>query len=181
MIDITNQRFGRLVALTPSQEKSGKIIKWKCKCDCGNEVFVASSSLRKGATNSCGCIKSYGEEKISYLLNLNNIFYQTQKTFETCRFPDTNALARFDFYINNQYLLEFDGEQHFFSNNKGWNTKTAFEKTKKRDKYKNQWCKENNIPLIRIPYTHLDKLTIKDLLYIPSNPFIVLHRFNIKR
>lgn len=28
---------------------------------------------------------------------------------------------------------------------------------------KNQWCKDNNIPLIRIPYTHLDKLIIEDL------------------
>jgi hypothetical protein len=29
---------------------------------------------------------------------------------------------------------------------------------------KNQWCKENNIPLIRIPYTHLKDLSIEDLI-----------------
>ena len=139
-IDETGNRYNRLTVIERAPTPKGKYGGWwKCKCDCGNEVLVASSSLRKGLTNSCGCMKSYGEEKISYLLNLNGIFFQIQKTFETCRFPDTNALARFDFYINNQYLLEFDGEQHFFSNNKGWNTETAFEKTKKRDEYKNQW------------------------------------------
>jgi len=31
------------------------------------------------------------------------------------------------------------------------------------DEIKNQWCKDNNIPLIRIPYWHLQDLTIDDL------------------
>lgn len=34
----------------------------------------------------------------------------------------------------------------------------------KRDAIKNQWCKDNNIPLIRIPYTRLNNLSIKDLI-----------------
>ena len=33
-----------------------------------------------------------------------------------------------------------------------------------RDNYKTQWCKENNIPLIRIPYTAYETLSTKDLL-----------------
>ena len=28
---------------------------------------------------------------------------------------------------------------------------------------KNNWCKENNIPIIRIPYTYQEKITIEDL------------------
>ena len=55
-IDITNQRFGRLIALYPINLNSGKGIKWHCKCDCGNETDVALSSLRQGSTKSCGCL-----------------------------------------------------------------------------------------------------------------------------
>ena len=74
--------------------------------------------------------------------------------------------ARFDFFIQNSYLVEYDGSQHFnySSNDKGWNTKEQFEKTQQRDAYKNQWCKDNSIPLIRIPYTKLDTLCIEDLM-----------------
>jgi hypothetical protein len=33
-----------------------------------------------------------------------------------------------------------------------------------RDLEKNNFCKSQNIPLIRIPYTHLDELELNDLL-----------------
>lgn len=42
-------------------------------------------------------------------------------------------------------------------------------KDKELDEYKNQWCKENNIPLIRIPYIHLNDLCIEDLLLETTN------------
>lgn len=48
--DLTNKRFGRLVALYYSGES-----KWYCKCDCGAEVDVLSQSLISGTTKSCGC------------------------------------------------------------------------------------------------------------------------------
>lgn len=42
--------------------------------------------------------------------------------------------------------------------------KRAFKETRERDKIKNQYCKDNNIPLIRIPYTVKAKqLTIEDI------------------
>ena len=99
------------------------------------------------------------------LLRSNNILYETQKTFETCRFLDTNALARFDCYITEKkYLIEFDGPQHFFAKGTDWNTEEKFQKTQEHDAYKNQWCRENGIPLIRIPYWKLDTLCIEDLM-----------------
>ena len=54
----------------------------------------------------------------------------------------------------------------------GWNNEESHLKLVKRDKYKNQWCKDNNIPLIRIPYTHLKDLCIEDLLLETSNYII---------
>lgn len=59
-INISGQRFGKLVALykTTSQiEKNGTTkTRWHCRCDCGNECDVLTESLRKGDTKSCGCL-----------------------------------------------------------------------------------------------------------------------------
>ena len=69
-------------------------------------------------------------------------------------------------------MIEFDGRQHIQYDNKGWNTEKIFQQTQYRDNYKNQWCKDNNIPLIRIPYWHLKDLKIENLL-IETSKFIV--------
>lgn len=59
--DITGQRFGRLIAKHPTdQRKNGKIV-WHCQCDCGNTIDVPISYLTRQATLSCGCLKSYLE------------------------------------------------------------------------------------------------------------------------
>ena len=57
MKDITGQRFGRLVAIKPIEEryKDGSVL-WLCKCDCGKETVVNGAFLRKGFTKSCGCL-----------------------------------------------------------------------------------------------------------------------------
>lgn len=55
-IDLTGQRFGRLVVLNEcGTDKYGNYI-WKCKCDCGNITTAASGNLRRGHTQSCGCL-----------------------------------------------------------------------------------------------------------------------------
>jgi hypothetical protein len=57
MIDITGARFGRLEVVCRSQN-IGPHTTFTCKCDCGNRVDVRSQSLRKGESNSCGCLHS---------------------------------------------------------------------------------------------------------------------------
>ena len=182
--NLLNQKFGRLTPIEKTEErKSGKII-WKCKCDCGNEVNVRSDYLLNGHTTSCGCLLSKGEEKIAQLLRENGIIFNQHKVELNCRFPDTNYPAIFDFYIEpdyrskayikQAYFIEFDGIQHFqyIDNGHTWNTKEQFIKTQNNDKIKNEYCIKNNIPLIRIPYTYLDKLSIKDLL-LNESKFII--------
>ena len=174
-LDLTNQKFGKIVAIEKTDmRKDGRVI-WKCICDCGNICFYDTHTLQEGRAKSCGCLRSYGEEQIKQLLIKNNIPFEEQKSFNTCRFIDTNYLAKFDFFIDNKYLIEFDGEQHFYYKNNPhtWNNEINFQKTQEHDNYKNQWCKENNIPLIRIPYTHLKNLSIEDLL-VQTSRFIVL-------
>lgn len=172
--NLTGRKFGKLTALELLQEKSKNGSRlWLCKCDCGNFKKVSRNSLLNGNTKSCGCLASYGEPLIEKLLKENNIEYEKQKTFSSCTFSDTNKLVFFDFYIPKQnYLIEFDGIQHYQTKNKGWDTEDKLLKTQEHDKIKNQWCKENNMPLIRIPYTHLDNLCIEDLM-LDTSKFII--------
>lgn len=57
--NITGLRFGRLVAISPTEKRSKQgSVYWLCKCDCGNEVVVRQDNLRNGSggTQSCGCL-----------------------------------------------------------------------------------------------------------------------------
>lgn len=168
-LDLTLKRFGKLLVTEKAGSNKFQNNVWLCKCDCGNSVKVPTHSLMSGSTQSCGCIKSLGEYTIANILMENNIVFEKQKTFETCR-TKKNFLCFFDFYIpSKNYLIEFDGIQHFKSIKNSWNTEERFKKTQENDKIKNKWCKENNIPLIRIPYTRISKLNIEDLLLETSN------------
>ena len=55
---ITGKKFGRLTILDKwKKEPYGlKRVLWKCRCDCGNELWVLSASLLSGNTQSCGCL-----------------------------------------------------------------------------------------------------------------------------
>lgn len=162
--DISNQKFGKLTALEPTEERKFGFIVWKCQCDCGNIHYVTTNALLQNQIQSCGkCIShnSLGEEKIKELLTDANIIFETEKTFEDCFFTTKKAKSRFDFYVNNSYLIEYDGKQHFI---KDTGFGSELELIQQRDEYKNNYCKENNIPLIRIPYTHYDNLCLDDLI-----------------
>ena len=58
IIDITGQRFGKLVAIKPSEKKErcGNDF-WLCECDCGRQHICRANSLKSGNTKSCGCLK----------------------------------------------------------------------------------------------------------------------------
>ena len=58
-IDLTGQRFGKLVVLREAEKEAGKKgLYWICQCDCGNTAVVHSQHLRNGMTQSCGCKRS---------------------------------------------------------------------------------------------------------------------------
>ena len=53
---LEGQRFGNLVVIGIHERGAyHKNIKWKCKCDCGGEKIVETSSLTRGITKDCGC------------------------------------------------------------------------------------------------------------------------------
>lgn len=54
IIDLTQQRFGRLTAKKYRRSKDVGV-EWFCECDCGNNKWIRSNSLIHGKTTSCGC------------------------------------------------------------------------------------------------------------------------------
>lgn len=170
--DLSGQRFGHLLVLSFVGTINGNT-KYKVRCDCGKEYEVFGNNLTQGNTTSCGCVKeSHGETKIRELLTQNNIKFINQKIFPGFKFNDTNGTPKFDFYLPDFHTcIEYDGEQHF-SKIFTFDTDETFNQRKQHDIEKNNYCLNNNITLIRIPYTHYSSLSLNDLLPNTSN-FII--------
>lgn len=58
MKDITGQRFGKLLAIKPTDKRIGTNVVWEMKCDCGNTTYVHTGNLGESQrkTKSCGCL-----------------------------------------------------------------------------------------------------------------------------
>ena len=159
-LDITGKKFGKLTALYPIENIKANSIVWMCECDCSakTRIPVTLNHLRTGHTQSCGCIISKGEEKVAQILSQLDIAFEKQKNFQELR-SETNKPLYFDFYLPDYNIcIEYDGEQHFSKNYRGWFTKENQEQIQKRDTIKNNYCKKCNIKLIRIPYWDYSKL-----------------------
>lgn len=164
--DETGNIYGDLTVIGPDGQDQYRKALWKCRCCCGKEISVAGTVLRQYKKLNCGCktSRSSGEEHIKKLLDENHIKYEREKTFDSCRFPDTQALARFDFYLPDfNRVIEYDGQQHYFTSKREWDTIEALNKTQQRDSFKDKWCAENNITIVRIPFFQKN-VSIDDLL-----------------
>lgn len=100
----------------------------------------------------CGCNTT--EFKVGKILENNNFCYISQFSFEDCK--DKRPLP-FDFYLPDyNILIEYDGEGHYHPVNFGGiSDDRALQQliyVQMHDKIKTEYCKNNNIPLIRIPY-----------------------------
>jgi len=108
------------------------------------------------------CQESKGEMTIKLYLDENNIEYDRQKKFTDCL---NNRHLSFDFYIPDYNLcIEYDGIQHFepIDYFGGYD---YFYKIKKRDKIKDDYCKNNKIRLVRIKYNKNIIFILKNILH----------------
>ena len=62
-VDLTGKRVGRLLVIEPTSERKHGAVVWRCRCDCGNEVFLESRCLKPGIIFSCGCEQPPYENK----------------------------------------------------------------------------------------------------------------------
>lgn len=74
--DITGQQFGKLTVMYRVDDfidADGKhTAMWHCKCECGNEKDILGSSLRYGATRSCGCIQRKKASQLDENIRIRN-------------------------------------------------------------------------------------------------------------
>ena len=126
--------------------------------------FIQNLSNHKNGSGCPVCAELSNESKgikiIRNFLDVNNLNYETEKTFEDCINETTGYKLRYDIYLNDlNCCIEFDGNQHF-------NEVSIFgggdelKKIQYRDSLKNKYCEINNINLIRIRYddTNIEKI-----------------------
>lgn len=140
-------------------------VNWKTevtiKCNrCGN-IFDQIPMHHLRGHGCLKCNSSHGESQIINFLNTNHITYIYQKRYNDCRGVGNNRLS-YDFYIpSHNLLIEFDGRQHYESAYIGGfkTTEEQFLKTKEHDHRKDEYAKNNNIKLLRIPYWDMKKIS----------------------
>lgn len=143
-IDLTNQKFGKLIAIKPVPSNRQKQQFWICLCECGNQTLVSNGDLKSGNVKSCGCLKSWKEEVITTFLTETGIKFEKEYSFKNLF---DKRLLRYDFAIfKNEILfglIEYNGEQHYIPKDY-----YDFPTIQKHDKMKIDYCLKNNIPLL---------------------------------
>ena len=156
--DLTNQKFTHLIALYPIEKRAqgGNYI-WHCRCDCGNEIDVIGARLTGGYTTSCGCHyqrrASQYSIKIREILQANNVPYEEEYYISY----GNKHYGFFDFYLPTYNIaLEVQGIQHYDTTSPWYRPEY--------DERKKEYCRNNNIRLIEIPYWDIDQYSFQYLL-----------------
>lgn len=146
-----------------------KSIRNKIKIKCIEHNFIFYQRPNHHLMGNCGCPKcknNKNEEKIHNFLKHYNINYEIQKIFPECFYKN---VLRFDFYLPDYNLcIEYDGEQHYKIVNY-WGGEKGLKERQLRDSIKNEFCKNNYIKLLRIPYWDFDNIEdiLKNHLFLP--------------
>lgn len=96
--DLTGLRFGRLVAMHATDKRSAAgLIFWKCRCDCGAETTVISSSLTTANTKSCGCLNRDAITKHGHASDQRSTpeYHSWSAMHERCRNPRNASFSRY--------------------------------------------------------------------------------------
>lgn len=138
------------------KDASIEILHLKC-----NHIITPSwNNIRNKKFKCKYCNMTSGELEIANILDQLNIDFNTQYKYKECK--DKKQLPfDFQFILNNkEYIIEYDGRQHFEPVN-DFGGEKGFKLTKKHDNIKNKFCEENNINLLRIKY---ETKNIKELI-----------------
>lgn len=162
--DMSNYEDENIKVLERAGSDAQGVALWKSICKhCGNTFITRGSSIRNKDTQSCGCVHSFNEQKITQMLIQNNINFATQYTFDNLLGVNGGRL-RFDFAIfkNNKlsHLIEYNGLQHYEKPQGRW--AEEYDNLVANDNKKIQYCKDNNIELRIIKYNQ--EYSINDLI-----------------
>lgn len=153
-VDMTGFENEGIKVLSKAESDQYGYAHWNCLCKkCGKVFISAGSAIRQGLVNSCGCVHSKNEQKITKLLLDNNIEFASQYTFSDLKGINGGAL-RFDFAIFKNgklsHLIEYNGLQHYEKSKGSWSQE--YETLIQNDQRKIDYCKNHNIELRIIKY-----------------------------
>ena len=162
-LDLVGKHFGYIEVLEKTKERKNKSIVWKCQCinpDVHKEpviLYLTSIQLIQNHKRSCGCLRvSKGHLQVKQSLEQLNISFLEEYHFDMCNSASGHWLY-FDFYLPDyNCCIEYDGEQHYISTGY-YGGKEKLNRNQENDNIKNNYCKEHNIKLIRIPYWDFEK------------------------
>ncbi len=121
----------------------------------GHFLQTPNNHLRGQECPHCAQNISKGELTIKSILTDNNISFIQEYRFDDCKY---NKTLPFDFYIPQlNTCIEFDGKQHF-KPIQYFGGEEAFIKQQIKDNIKDEYCRTNNIRLLRIPYTEFNNI-----------------------
>lgn len=132
------------------------------ECPKNHKYNVSFRKFLEGHRCPC-CNESKGERRVSEVLEKYNINFEQQYKFNECKLKKS---LPFDFYLPDyNCCIEFDGLQHkYISEYFGGLDK--FVSIVISDTVKNEYCKKNNIKLIRISYqefNNIEKIIVNEL------------------
>ena len=156
----SQQEFeNELKAVQPNITVLGKYISVHSQilCECNihkTKWYGYPANLLNKSAGCPSCNTSRSEGLMLEALERMHINYLTQYTIPGCKYQNSLKFDAFD--IENNVAFEFNGEQHYYpidfaGKGEEW-AKHQLTLTQNRDKAKLAYCKENNIPIVVIPY-----------------------------
>lgn len=97
LLDLSGERIGRLrVIERHGTDKFGNAL-WKCECDCGNEVYVCSHSLKTEHTKSCGCLmrEECGNRRRKHGKSKDRLYHVYFSIADRCNNPNNDAYKHY--------------------------------------------------------------------------------------
>ena len=126
--DLIGEQFGLLTVIERAENASNGNARWKCRCQCGNEVIAVGSHLKAGSVKSCGCLPTSGRLKHG---GSNTVLYKKWKSMiRRCEDP-----SRPCYHNYGGRGIKVCPEWHDFTNFREWF---------------NQTCNDSNLTLDRI-------------------------------
>lgn len=96
-IDLTGQKKGRLFVVRPVRKEGIERLFYECLCDCGNTKIVGAQNLRRGLTQSCGCLHKDRTREASFKHGMSHTSIHNTWLSMIQRCTDPNCVAYKDY------------------------------------------------------------------------------------
>lgn len=135
IVDLTGQKFDRLIVVKKIGKNKFNNILWECQCDCGNKKITTSTNLIKGICKSCGCLHKEGNRR-THKMSKSRIYNIWHKMNERCYNVNDNAYRNYGARGIKVYKY-WQPQNNGFINFYKWSTKNGYKEDLSIDRINN--------------------------------------------